>query len=181
MPSRKAEVDASPTPNEPSVSFFSKPGAVSSEQAAEGSRAIRPSPTPTVKPEIADLTEIQRERALEIWRDDAVAVQYCKALLQTYAANSKATRVVLGPQGEVKERDVKSNRSLNTLWKSTIAIADAEILLPIRENPENHWVVLNRPKYHPGSTDKGPVAQISNWIYQGGADEMELSTALERE
>lgn len=69
MPSRKAEVDASPTPNEPSVSFFSKPGAVSSEQAAEGSRAIRPSPTPTVKPEIADLTEIQRERALEIWRE----------------------------------------------------------------------------------------------------------------
>ncbi|EHK40741.1 hypothetical protein TRIATDRAFT_311324 [Trichoderma atroviride IMI 206040] len=40
MPSRKAEVGASPTPNEPSVSLFSK-----------------------------DLTEIQRERALEIWHD----------------------------------------------------------------------------------------------------------------
>lgn len=83
-------------------------------------------------------------------------LQYSKAFLQTCVANSKATRVVLGPKREVGERDVKSSRSLNSLWKSTIAVADAEIFLPNRENPENHWMVLKRPKYHSGSTDKRP-------------------------
>lgn len=63
-------------------------------------------------------------------------LQNCKTFLQTYVANSKATRLVLGPpKREVEERDVKSSRSLNSLWKSTIAIADAEIFLPMRENP----------------------------------------------
>lgn len=114
-----------------------------------------------------------------MWQSDAIAVQYCKAFLQTHTANSKATRVVLDPQGEVEEGDVESSRPLNTLWKlwkPTMAVADAEILLPIRENPENVELpqVLSR-------LNRQRPSQISKWTYQGGADEMGLSTALERE
>ncbi len=99
---------------------------------------------------------------VDLCRGDAVAMQYCKAFLQTYVANSMTTRVVLGPEEEVVERRIKSSRSLNTFLKSTIAAAHANILLPLRQNPENHWMALKYPKNHPGSTNEGPFAQISH-------------------
>lgn len=88
-------------------------------------------------------------------------------------------RLVLGPEEEVEERAIKSSRSFNTFWKSLIAAADAEILLPKRQDPKNHWMTLKRPKDHPGSTDEGPVAQISHWIYHEGAEVMGLNTTPE--
>jgi hypothetical protein len=33
-----------------------------------------------------------------------------------------------------------------------IAAADAEILLPMREDPANHWMTLKRPTNMPGSS-----------------------------
>lgn len=33
-------------------------------------------------------------------------------------------------------------------------------------------MTLKRPKDHPSSTDEGPVAQISHWIYHEGAELM---------
>ncbi|KAK0701269.1 hypothetical protein B0H67DRAFT_614339 [Lasiosphaeris hirsuta] len=79
---------------------------------------------------------------------------------------------------EVGERAIKSSRSLNTFWKSLIAAADAEVLLPKRQNPDNHWMTLKRPTNISGAIDKGPVTEISHWIYHEGA-EMGLSTTPE--
>ena len=100
---------------------------------------------------------------VDLCRDDAGARRYCTAFLKTYVKCSERKRLVLGPEEYVREKTVKSSRSLNTVWKSLIAAADAKVLLPKRRNrPENHWMVLKRPKNYPGSTDKGPVAQISH-------------------
>lgn len=50
---------------------------------------------------------------------------------------------------------------------------------PVRENPENRWMVLNAPSTTPAQPMiKGPVAHISNWSHHGGANKMGLSTAL---
>ncbi|MCJ1424610.1 hypothetical protein MMC29_002498 [Sticta canariensis] len=49
-------------------------------------------------------------------------------------------------------------------------------LFPKRNpNPSSlHWMVLKRPKNYPGWADKGPVSQISHWMYGKGAKEMGL-------
>lgn len=47
-------------------------------------------------------------------------------------------RLVLGPEEEVEERAIKLSKSLITFWKSLIAAADAEILLPKRQDPKTH-------------------------------------------
>ncbi|KAK0629189.1 hypothetical protein B0T17DRAFT_615001 [Bombardia bombarda] len=94
---------------------------------------------------------------VDLCRGDGTAIQYCKAFLQLYVENSTYMRVVLGPEEEVEDRAIKSSRSLNTFWKSLIAAADAEVLLPKRQDPKNHWMTLKRQKDHPGSTDEGPV------------------------
>lgn len=116
----------------------------------------------------------------QVWVDlckgDAAAIQICKAFLEIHVEKSKSMRVVLGPEEEVEEQAIKSSRSLNTFWKSLIAEADAKVLLPKRQNPNNHWMALKRPKNQPGSTDEGPVAHISHWIYHEGAQTMGLST-----
>ena len=113
---------------------------------------------------------------VDLCRGDANAMQFCKSFLQVYVETSTYQRVVLDDREEVEERAIKSSRSLNTFWKSTIAAADAEVLLPMREDPSNHWMTLKRPKDMPGSLDQGPVSQISHWIYDEGTEIMGLST-----
>ncbi|RYC59464.1 hypothetical protein CHU98_g6760, partial [Xylaria longipes] len=190
----------------PKASFFSRPGAVSKEHAAKVFQGHAPvtgadgNAQSLRKPKIAKSTGAQRDRALTIWGDymheyhpevdvdhvwvdlcrgDGTAIQYCRAFLQVYVENSTYMRVVLGPEEEVEDRTIKSSRSLNTFWKSLIAAADAEVLLPKRQDPENHWMTLKRQKNHPGSTDEGPVAQISHWIFHEGAEIMGLIAAPE--
>ena len=91
---------------------------------------------------------------VDLCREDATAMQYFKSFLQVYVETSVYQRVVLDDdREEVEERSIKSSRSLNTFWKSLIAAADAEILLPMRENSENHWMTLKRPTNMPGSLD----------------------------
>ncbi|KAK0610404.1 hypothetical protein B0T17DRAFT_658205 [Bombardia bombarda] len=164
----------------PRPSFFSRPGATTKEHAAEVFRHHAPAVDEDgntqclKKARIAESTETQRDRAPEIWNDymrnhhpvwvdlcrgHANAIQYCKSFLQLYVENSTQTRLVLGD-----------------LEESLIAAADAEILLAKRQNLENYWMVLKRPKDYPGSTDEGPVAQISHWIFHEGAEEMGLRT-----
>ncbi|KAI0337092.1 hypothetical protein BDW22DRAFT_1384197 [Trametopsis cervina] len=113
---------------------------------------------------------------VDLCRGDATAMQYCKSFLQVYVLTSVRQRVVLDDREEFEERTIKSSRSLNTFWKSLIAAADAEVLLPMREDPKNHWMTLKRPTNTPGSLDEGPVSQISHWIYEEGAEVMGLST-----
>ena len=68
---------------------------------------------------------------VDLCREDATAMQYFKSFLQVYVETSVYQRVVLDDdREEVEERSIKSSRSLNTFWKSLIAAADAEILLP---------------------------------------------------
>ncbi|KAF2254144.1 hypothetical protein BU26DRAFT_499963 [Trematosphaeria pertusa] len=139
------------------------------------------------KPKIAESTRKQRDRALLLWdrymqechagvnadnvwvdlcRGCPVAIQHCCTFLEIHVEVSKVTRVVLDDREEVEEQAIKSARSLNTFWKSLIAAADAEVLLPKRElSPSNHC-----------SVDEGPVALVSNWIYHEGAEKMGLST-----
>ncbi|MCJ1427075.1 hypothetical protein MMC29_004978 [Sticta canariensis] len=150
------------------------------------------------KPKIAESTRKQRDRALLLWDDYMkechagvnadnvwvdlcrgcpVAIQHCCTFLEVHVEVAKVTRVVLDEREEVEEQAIKSARSLNTFWKTLIAAADAEILLRKREaSPSNHWMMLKRPTDKPGSLDEGPVAVISHWIYNEGADKMGLST-----
>lgn len=90
----------------------------------------------------------------QVWVDlcgeDTTATQYCKAFLQVYVETSTYQRVLLDDREEVEERAIKSSRSLNTFWKSLIAAADVEILLPMREDPANHSMTLKRPTNMPG-------------------------------
>ncbi|KAK4199156.1 hypothetical protein QBC40DRAFT_329797 [Triangularia verruculosa] len=58
-----------------------------------------------------------------------------------YVENSTYICVVLGPEEEVKDRAIKSSRSLNTFWKSLIVAADAED--------------------YPGLIDKGPKVEFT--------------------
>ncbi len=83
----------------------------------------------------------------------------------------------------MEERAIKSSRSLNSFWKSLIAAADAEVLLPKRQNSDNHWMTLKRPTDLSGALDDGPVSQTSHWIYHEGATEemMGLSTTPEHQ
>lgn len=83
-------------------------------------------------------------------------MQYCKTFLQIYVETSVYQRVLLDDPNnreEVEEQSIKSSQSLNTFWKSLIAAADAEILLPMRENPDNHWMTLKRPTNQPDLLD----------------------------
>lgn len=148
----------------------------------------QPIPSPYKLPRLTSFLSYRKQYHPEVdadhvWGDlcrgDGAAIQYCKAFIQLYVENSTYMRVVLGPEEEVEDKTIRSSRSLNTFWKSLIAAADAEVLFPLRQNPENHHLTLKRPKDHPGSTDEGPVAQISHWIYHEGAEAMGLSTAPE--
>jgi len=87
---------------------------------------------------------------VDLCRSDATAMQYCRSFLQVYVLTSVRQRVVLDDREEFEERTIKSSRSLNTFWKSLIAAADAEVLLPMREDPKNHWMTLKRPTNMPG-------------------------------
>jgi hypothetical protein len=89
---------------------------------------------------------------VDLCRGDATAMQYCKSFLHVYVETSTYRRARLDDREEIYEQAVKSSRSLNTFWKSLIAAADAEVLLPMREDPANHWMTLKRPKDMPGSS-----------------------------
>ena len=82
-------------------------------------------------------------------------MQHCKSF---FRSTSKPPHVYASClTREVEERAIKSSRSLNTFWRSLIAAADADVLLPKRQ------------------IDEGPVSEISHWIYHEGA-EVGLST-----
>jgi len=87
---------------------------------------------------------------VDLCREDATAMQYCKTFLQIYVETSVYQHVLLDDREEVEEWSIKSSRLLNSFWKSLIAAADAEILLPMRENPDNHWMTLKCPTNQPG-------------------------------
>jgi hypothetical protein len=83
-------------------------------------------------------------------------MQYCKTFLHIYVETSVYQRVLLDDpddREEVEEWSIKSSRSLNSFWKLLIAAADAEILLPMRENSDNRWMTLKCPTNQPGSFD----------------------------
>ncbi|KAF8331936.1 uncharacterized protein EI90DRAFT_3289180 [Cantharellus anzutake] len=56
---------------------------------------------------------------VDLCREDATAVQYCKTFLQICVESSVHERVLLDDadgREEVKEQSIKSCRSLNTFW-----------------------------------------------------------------
>jgi len=152
MPAKKTSTTKSSKP-----SFFSGRTAALKELSAKvfESHAPKTDGPNLRKPKIAKSTKAQRDRALAIWdewmkevhptvdpnqvwvdlcREDATAMQYCKTFLQIYVETSIYQRVLLDDaddREEVEERSIKSSRSLNSFWKSLIAAADAEILLPM--------------------------------------------------
>ncbi|KAI1313158.1 hypothetical protein F5Y03DRAFT_390167 [Xylaria venustula] len=150
--------------SKPKASFFSRSGVVSKEHAAKVRSGNLRSPSRQVLTIWGDYMyeyhpEVDADHVwVDLCRGDGTAIQYCKAFFQLYVENSTYMRVVLGPEEEVEDRAIKSSRSINTFWKSLIAAADAEVLLPKRQDLKNHWMTLKRPKDHPGSTDEGPVA-----------------------
>ncbi|GBE88644.1 hypothetical protein SCP_1400490 [Sparassis crispa] len=165
MPAKKGKNCAlSSTTTSSKVSFFSGRTAALKKLSAKvfESHAHKTDGPNLRKPKIAKLTEKQRCRALAIWnewmnevhptvdpnqvwvdlcRQDATAMQYCKTFLQIHVETSVYQHVLLDDadgREEIEERSIKSSRSLNTFWKSLIAAADDEILLPMRENPDSY-------------------------------------------
>ncbi|KAL6303822.1 hypothetical protein BKA93DRAFT_826249 [Sparassis latifolia] len=165
MPAKKGKNCAlSSTTTSSKVSFFSGRTAALKELSAKvfESHAHKTDGPNLRKPKIAKLTEKQCCRALAIWnewmnevhptvdpnqvwvdlcRQDATAMQYCKTFLQIHVETFIYQRVLLDDadgREEIEEWSIKSSRSLNTFWKSLIAAADDEILLPMRENPDSY-------------------------------------------
>ncbi|THH17294.1 hypothetical protein EW146_g3486 [Bondarzewia mesenterica] len=176
MPATKGKDSASSSMTKSSKpSFFSGRTAALKELSAKVFKSHAPKTDgPNLqKLKIAKSTEAQHCRALAIWnewmnevhptvdpnqvwvdlcREDTTAMQYCKTFLQIYIETSIYQCILLDNadgREEVEEQSIKSSRSLNTFWKLLIAAADDEILLPMRENPDNYWLKLKRTTNQP--------------------------------
>ncbi|OCK91338.1 uncharacterized protein K441DRAFT_223485 [Cenococcum geophilum 1.58] len=127
-----------------------------------------------------DVIEIDPDRVwLDLCRGIEEAKDYCRAFLWSYVEDSGQKLVVLGPKEYEYRRTVNSASSVTQCWRELIAEADSTVLRKRRDeepDKENLW----RLKFldHTNQRGRGPVFEISRWIFHTLAKELNLAITL---
>ncbi|KAF2731199.1 hypothetical protein EJ04DRAFT_16250 [Polyplosphaeria fusca] len=116
---------------------------------------------------------------LDLCRGTEHAKNYCRLLLRSYVEESVEKFVVLGPEEYEWRRTVNSASSVTQYWRELIAEADATVLRDQRrKDPENYDKWRLKFLSHTHQRGQGPVFEISQWIFQTLAKELNLAVTL---
>jgi 6-pyruvoyl-tetrahydropterin synthase len=119
----------------------------------------------------------------QIWLDLCLgkedAKSHCRVFLTSRVVQSKQYFVVLGPEEYEHRRTMNSASSVTQVWRELIAQADSTVLREKRRtDPDNRHIWRLKFIDHTNQRAKGTIFEISQWIFQTLAKELNLAVNL---